>query len=64
MRHDQSLHKLLARVEEKNLTLNGEKCSFGMEKVVSWAFSFGSLFLFVVEYSIYLSFNIRGLFLS
>ena len=32
--HDQSLHKLLARLEEKNLTLNGEKCTFGMSKVV------------------------------
>ena len=32
--HDQSLHKLLARLEEKNLTLNGEKCTFGMGKVV------------------------------
>ena len=34
MEHDQSLHKLLARLEEKNLTLNGEKCTFGMGKVV------------------------------
>ena len=32
--HDQSLHELLARLEEKNLTLNGEKCTFGMGKVV------------------------------
>ena len=32
--HDQSLRKLLARLEEKNLTLNGEKCTFGMGKVV------------------------------
>ena len=32
--HDQSLHKLLARLEEKNRTLNGEKCTFGMGKVV------------------------------
>ena len=32
--HDQSLHKLLARLEEKNLTVNGEKCTFGMGKVV------------------------------
>ena len=31
--HDQSLHKLLARLE-KNLSLNGEKCTFGMYKVV------------------------------
>ena len=30
--HDQSLHNLLARLEEKNLTLNGEKCTFGMGK--------------------------------
>ena len=34
MEHDQSLRKLLARLEEKNLTLNGEKCTFGMGKVV------------------------------
>ena len=34
MEHDQSLHKLLARLDEKNLTLNGEKCTFGMSKVV------------------------------
>ena len=32
--HDQSLHKLLDRLEEKNLTLNGETCTFGMGKVV------------------------------
>ena len=32
--HDQSLHKLLARLEEKNLTLNDEKCTSGMVKVV------------------------------
>ena len=32
--HDQSLHKLLAWLEEKNLTLNGGKCTFGMGKVV------------------------------
>ena len=32
--HDQRLRKLLARLEEKNLTLNGEKCTFGMDKVV------------------------------
>ena len=32
--HDQSLHRLLARLEENNLTLNGEKCNFGMSKVV------------------------------
>ena len=31
--HDQSLHKLLAMLEEKNLTLNGEKCTLGMGKV-------------------------------
>ena len=34
MEHDQSLHKLLARLEEKNLTLNGKKCTFGMGKLV------------------------------
>ena len=27
-------YKPLARLEEKNLTLNGEKCTFGMGKVV------------------------------
>ena len=32
--HDQSLHKLLARLEERNPTLNGAKCIFGMSKVV------------------------------
>jgi len=32
--HDQSFDKLLARLEETNLTLNGEKCTFGMDKVV------------------------------
>ena len=32
--HAQNLHKLLARLEEKNLTLNSEKCTFGMSKVV------------------------------
>ena len=32
--HDQNLHKLLARLKEKNLTLNSEKCVFGMSKVV------------------------------
>ena len=36
MEHDQSLHKLLSRLEEKNLTctLNSEKCTFGMGKVL------------------------------
>ena len=36
MEHDQSLHELLARLamEEKNLTFNSEKCTFGMGKVV------------------------------
>ena len=32
--HDQNLHKLLAKLEEKNLTLSGEKCTFRMSKVV------------------------------
>ena len=36
--HEQSLPKLLARLEEKNLTLNGEKCTFGMGKVVFMGF--------------------------
>ena len=34
MEHDQSLHKVLSRLEEKNFTLNIEKCTFGMGKVV------------------------------
>ena len=29
--HDQSLHKVLQRLEEKNLTLNPTKCEFCME---------------------------------
>lgn len=32
--HDQNLHTLLARLEEKNFTLNSKKCTFGMSKVV------------------------------
>ena len=32
--HDQSLHKVLQRLEEKNLTLNPMKCEFHMDKVV------------------------------
>ena len=32
--HDQSLHKVLQRLEEKNLTLNPMKCEFLMDKVV------------------------------
>ena len=32
--HDQSLHKVLQRLEEKNLTLNPLKCEFRMDKVV------------------------------
>ena len=32
--HDQSLHKVLQRLEEKNLTLNPMKCEFRMDKVV------------------------------
>ena len=32
--HDQSLHKVLQRLEEKNLTLNPMKCGFRMDKVV------------------------------
>ena len=32
--HDQSLHKVLQRLEEKNLTLNSMKCEFRMDKVV------------------------------
>ena len=32
--HDQNLHKLLAKLEEKNLTLSEEKCTFRMSKVV------------------------------
>ena len=32
--HDQSLHKVLQRLEEKNLNLNPMKCEFLMDKVV------------------------------
>ena len=32
--HDQTLHKLFARLQERNLALNGEKCTFGIGKVV------------------------------
>ena len=32
--HDQNLHQLLAKLEEKNLTLSGEKCTFRMSQVV------------------------------
>ena len=32
--HDQSLHKVLQRLEEKNLTPNPMKCEFRMDKVV------------------------------
>ena len=32
LEHDQRLHKLLAKLEEKNLTLNSEKCTFRMNK--------------------------------
>lgn len=32
--HDQNLHKLLAKLEEKNLTLNSEKCTFRMSEVI------------------------------
>ena len=32
--HSQNLHKLLARLEEKKLTLNSDKFTFGMSKVV------------------------------
>ncbi|KAK2557457.1 Uncharacterized protein P5673_020188 [Acropora cervicornis] len=32
--HDQSLHKVLQRLEEKNLTLNPMKCEFRMDRVV------------------------------
>ena len=34
MEHDQTLHKLFARLQERNLALNGEKCTFGIGKVV------------------------------
>ena len=35
---DQRVHKLLAKLEENmyNLTLNGEKCKFRMNKIVSF----------------------------
>lgn len=32
--HDRHLHKVLQRLEEKNLTLNPHKCQFRMDKVV------------------------------
>ena len=32
LEHDQRLRKLLAKLEEKNLTLNSEKCTFRMNK--------------------------------
>ena len=32
--HDRNLHKVLQRLEEKNLTLNPQKCQFRMDKVV------------------------------
>ncbi|XP_022800415.1 uncharacterized protein K02A2.6-like [Stylophora pistillata] len=32
--HDRHLHKVLQRLEEKNLTLNPQKCQFRMDKVV------------------------------
>ena len=34
LEHDQRLQKLLAKLEENNLTLNGEKCTFRMNKIV------------------------------
>ncbi|KAL9962466.1 hypothetical protein ACROYT_G031571 [Oculina patagonica] len=32
--HDRNLNRLMQRLEEKNLTLNAEKCQFQMDKVV------------------------------
>ena len=32
--HDRNLHRVLQRLEEKNLTLNPQKCQFRMDKVV------------------------------
>ena len=32
--HDRNLHRVIQRLEEKNLTLNPEKCQFRMDKVV------------------------------
>lgn len=32
--HDRNLYTLMHRLEEKNLTLNSEKCQFRMDKVV------------------------------
>ena len=32
--HDRNLHRLMQRLEEKNLTLNAEKCQFRMDRVV------------------------------
>ena len=34
LEHGKKLHKLLAKLEENNLTLNGEKCKFRMNKIV------------------------------
>ena len=34
LEHEQRLHKLLAKLEENNLTFNGEKCNFRMNKIV------------------------------
>ena len=32
--HDKNLHRVLQRLQEKNLTLNPKKCQFRMDKVV------------------------------
>ena len=32
--HDKNLHRVLQRLQEKNLTLNPQKCQFRMDKVV------------------------------
>ena len=34
LEYKKRLHKLLAKLEEKNLTLNSEKCTFRMNKIV------------------------------
>ena len=46
LEHDQRLHKLVTKLEVKNLTLNSEKYTFRMNKnKSSWEFSFLSMVL-------------------
>ena len=47
LEHDQRLHKLLAKLEENNLTLKGEKCTFRMNSLYenspfsAWCWPYG-----------------------